>query len=73
MERSFPSSKPPMGNPDRRDSEDSYENDSYFYQTYVPLSNLPTPPLSSHSVSSIKGSQPKLDFEGGLNTALSGQ
>jgi hypothetical protein len=35
--------------PDSANLEDLYEDDAYYCRTYVPLSNLPTPPLSAKS------------------------
>lgn len=39
---------PPMATRSRNSSVSSFD-EAYFSKTYVPLSNLPTPPLSSHS------------------------
>ncbi len=40
---------PPMGSRSRSSSVSSFDDESYFSKTYVPLSSLPTPPLSAHS------------------------
>lgn len=38
-------------------SVESFDSD-FFEQTYVPLSNLPTPPLSSHSYDTTAAQSP---------------
>jgi hypothetical protein len=40
---------PPLSSRSRSSSLDSAFDEEYFSKTYVPLSNLPTPPTSSHS------------------------
>jgi hypothetical protein len=72
MAPSFSSTTPPMASTDRRDSCDSYDSDSYFSKTYVPLSNLPTPPLSFHSSNSSRDTIPILDLHGDLDPSLLG-
>lgn len=38
-------SVPPPLLPDSASDDESYFEDSYFYNNYVPVSNLPTPPI----------------------------
>ncbi|KAF4636578.1 hypothetical protein G7Y89_g1505 [Cudoniella acicularis] len=53
---------PPMASRSRSSSSASFDEsyfESYFSKTYVPLSNLPTPPLSSHSNPSSRQRSPE--------------
>ncbi|RDL33611.1 Uncharacterized protein BP5553_07979 [Venustampulla echinocandica] len=54
---------PPMTSRSRSSSTSSFD-ESYFFKTYVPLSNLPTPPPSSHSNSSCPPAPGNLLFLG---------
>jgi hypothetical protein len=64
MGHSFQNTTPPMGNLDLESSED----DSYFYKTYIPLSSLPTPPMSSDSALPMRA--PALEAGGDLDPTL---
>ena len=55
---------PPMPSRARTSSESSFD-ESYFSKTYVPLSSLPTPPLSSHSNVSSRLQCPDVLFSAG--------
>jgi hypothetical protein len=72
MEHSFPAAIPPMASEDRCSPDDVYDDNSYFLQTYIPLSNLPTPPLSSHSDKCPEEYPSKLSVDEGLNSTLLG-
>ncbi|KAF7916424.1 uncharacterized protein EAE98_010724 [Botrytis deweyae] len=57
-----PTMSPPLSMSSRKRSSsissfDSFDSD-FFEQTYVPLSNLPTPPLSSHSYDTTAAQSP---------------
>ncbi|KAE9363670.1 hypothetical protein N431DRAFT_448250 [Stipitochalara longipes BDJ] len=56
---------PPMASRSRSSSLSSSFDESYFSKTYVPLSSLPTPPLSSHSNSSTRQQSPEAFFSPG--------
>lgn len=50
-------------NKDYSDSEEEWDFEAYFSKPYVPLSNLPTPPLSAHSSTSSRQTTPDFDFD----------
>ncbi|KAI0394386.1 hypothetical protein F5Y17DRAFT_262331 [Xylariaceae sp. FL0594] len=53
--------------------EDDFEFDeSYFRQFYKPLSNLPTPPPSSHNSSAVQSPRISVGDAGGLNSQFLG-
>jgi hypothetical protein len=55
----------PMASQSRSSSLSSSFDDSYFSKTYIPLSSLPTPPLSSHSNPSTRQQSPEALFSPG--------
>jgi len=56
---------PPMASRSGTSSLSSSFDESYFSKTYVPLSNLPTPPLSLHSNASTRQQSPEALFSPG--------
>ena len=54
-------------------SDDEFEfDDDYFARTYRPLSNLPTPPLSSRSSTALQSPQSAVDDATALESTLLG-
>jgi hypothetical protein len=53
------------------EDDDDFDDD-YFFKTYVPLSNLPTPPLSSRSATAPKQFPRHLLIEEDLDPELLG-
>lgn len=72
MKLSFPATTPLRAIADHCSPDDVCDDDSYFLQTYVPLSNLPTPPLSSHSDKCPRELPSKLSIDERLNSTLLG-
>lgn len=51
---------------------ESFDDDNCFFKTYVPLSNLPTPPLMSGSDGSTRSCSPALSDDETLESPLIG-
>lgn len=54
------------------DRADDSDYDSYLSKPYVPLSNLPTPPNSSHSYDGTRQYGPALEVDESLDPDLLG-
>ena len=61
-----------MGRPVHDFSDDEFDFDEYFASTYRPLSNLPTPPLSSKNSFTSQSPQSLVDEGEPVESALLG-
>lgn len=73
MDHSMFITTPPVTPMDYDSADDSYIEDSYFLKTYVPLSSLPTPPMTSHSNGSFAEENIDVDCHGNPDKPLLGK
>jgi hypothetical protein len=69
----IPAATPPMATTDRCPSDETHDIDAYCLRPYVPLSNLPTPPCSSHAEGKTGGGRSWLGSELRLQSCLIGK